>query len=101
MIGHAYPNDAIMGEEDVADLQANPSLRTRVAALARDALSIPPGPSEATTWGLGLESRQSDAEVELLEAVGRGSAPVGQKHRKSSIALLLSVCKYIVVFFSS
>ncbi|KAA1473339.1 3',5'-bisphosphate nucleotidase [Dentipellis sp. KUC8613] len=77
ILGHAFPSDPIVGEEDAADLRTNPTLRSRVVALANEALEAELGHGEMAEWGLG--ARRS--EDELLAAIDRGNYAGGRQGR--------------------
>ncbi|KAI9457230.1 3',5'-bisphosphate nucleotidase [Lactarius psammicola] len=83
VLSHAFPDDAIVGEEDSADLRAatpeSDALRTRVVELADDVLAQPPRDhaGERAEWGLG---RRWGADA-LLGAIDRGCHVGGRTGR--------------------
>ncbi|QRV85350.1 Myo-inositol-1(Or 4)-monophosphatase [Ceratobasidium sp. AG-Ba] len=84
ILGSAFPDDPIIGEEDTSDLRLDtePSrlLRERIVQLANDALSPPPSSEEvlgSNSWGLGKKR----TEAELLDAIDRGTYTGGAKGR--------------------
>ncbi|CCM02724.1 uncharacterized protein FIBRA_04831 [Fibroporia radiculosa] len=90
ILGRAFPSDAIVGEEDSADLRApsGEALRSRVVALAHDALTSELEPGEQEAWGIG--PAHSHTADELMDAIDRGSHPGGRagRARASSIRAL-------------
>ncbi|KAI0260594.1 hypothetical protein BC834DRAFT_831530 [Gloeopeniophorella convolvens] len=79
LLGHAFPDDPIVGEEDAADLRTNNTLRTRVVELAGDVLAAPPraAAGEQAAWGLGT----APGEAALLAALDRGQHGGGRAGR--------------------
>ncbi|KAI0321753.1 3(2),5-bisphosphate nucleotidase HAL2 [Amylostereum chailletii] len=79
ILGHAFPSDPIVGEEDAADLRVNETLRDRVTQLANDVLEPSPQilAGEKSTWGLG---KRWSAD-ELLQAIDRGNYEGGRNGR--------------------
>lgn len=82
MLGKAFPGDAIVGEEDAADLRGEEatSLRTRVVELANEALVGELGLGDMAEWGIG-PGQELPAES-LLEAIDRGTHAGGRTGRK-------------------
>lgn len=87
VLGKAFPDDPIVGEEDSGDLRRDTEparlLRERVVQLANDSLS-PSASAEETSsaqdlgaWGLGA----ARSEAELLDAIDRGAYAGGAKGR--------------------
>ncbi|KAF8602184.1 putative MET22-protein ser/thr phosphatase [Ceratobasidium sp. AG-I] len=87
VLGKAFPDDPIVGEEDSGDLRRDTEparlLRERVVQLANDALSPTANAEETSSpenlgaWGLGSVR----TEAELLDAIDRGAYAGGAKGR--------------------
>ncbi|PCH34604.1 3(2),5-bisphosphate nucleotidase HAL2 [Wolfiporia cocos MD-104 SS10] len=80
MLGRAFPDDPIVGEEDSADLRdpSGAALRDRVVALANEALTAPLEAHEKAEWGIGGRALTAD---ELLAAIDRGNHAGGRTGR--------------------
>ena len=52
ILGHAFPDDRIVGEEDAADMRAESGvgLRNRIVELANETITAPLQPGEEDTW---------------------------------------------------
>ncbi|EIN04524.1 nucleotidase HAL2 [Punctularia strigosozonata HHB-11173 SS5] len=81
MLGRAFPGDAIVGEEDAADLRGEDatSMRTRIVELANEALAGELGLGDMAEWGIG-PGQELPAEA-LLEAIDRGTHAGGRTGR--------------------
>jgi 3'(2'), 5'-bisphosphate nucleotidase len=86
ILARAFPDDAIVGEEDAKDLRAASAdkLRGDVVKLARDALNEPRGPGDVEQWGIG--TGRDWTETELLEAIDRGTAEGGRTGRAYTLS---------------
>jgi 3'(2'), 5'-bisphosphate nucleotidase len=82
ILGLAFPEDGIVGEEDAKDLR-NPGseeLRSRVLELSRETLAAPLEHGEQQQWGLGPSKSWTDEE--LLGALDRGNSGGGRTGRE-------------------
>lgn len=73
ILGNAFPDDPIVGEEDSADLrkEEGKTLRDRVVQLANESLAAELSHGDDSSWGIGPgKIRTSD---QLLDAIDRGS----------------------------
>jgi 3'(2'), 5'-bisphosphate nucleotidase len=82
ILGRAFPQDEIVGEEDAADLRAESGaeLKKRVVALAAEALTADLALGDQAEWGLGPGKNWT--EEELLTAIDRGTSSGGATGRK-------------------
>jgi 3'(2'), 5'-bisphosphate nucleotidase len=81
ILGCAFPEDPIVGEEDTAGLReaSSKSLRDRIVELANEALTADLGLGDNAAWGIGPgQSRTAD---ELLDAIDRGNHTGGRTGR--------------------
>ncbi|KAK2465004.1 hypothetical protein APHAL10511_003080 [Amanita phalloides] len=85
MLGRAFPQDHIVGEEDASDLRADSgvALRKRIAELANDCLTAELTLGDNVEWGLGPGNERSTAE--LLDAIDRGNHAGGRTGRMWTI----------------
>lgn len=83
ILGHAFPDDRIVGEEDAADLRVESglTLRNRIAELANETLTAPLQPGEENTWGLGPSHAQTPEQI--MDIIDRGTYDGGRTGRKS------------------
>ena len=81
IIGAAFPDDPIVGEEDAAELreEGSAALRSKVCELANAAL-LETNVSENEAHDIGLGER---TEEELLAAIDRGNFAGGKSGRES------------------
>ncbi|KZT30246.1 3(2),5-bisphosphate nucleotidase HAL2 [Neolentinus lepideus HHB14362 ss-1] len=81
ILGRAFPDDPIVGEEDAADLriESGTVLKNRIVELANEALTSELGIGEKAEWGLG--PGQSRTPDELLDAIDRGTYGGGRTGR--------------------
>ncbi|TCD64798.1 hypothetical protein EIP91_003610 [Steccherinum ochraceum] len=72
ILGRAFPNDPIVGEEDAADLRgdAATALRTRIVELANATLTAKLEAGEKEEWGLGPSGQQTTEQ--LLNIIDKG-----------------------------
>jgi 3'(2'), 5'-bisphosphate nucleotidase len=94
----AFPNDAIVGEEDASDLRAESGkeMKDRIVGLANEALTHELELGDNDSWGIGPGEQKSDAQ--LLEAIDRGNYEGGKVGRKSVIVCCqtqIHTCLYI------
>ena len=82
ILGSAFPQDSIVGEEDSKDLkdETNRELRSRVVELANVALTEDLALGDNTDWGIG-PGRSRSAE-DILNAIDRGNYQGGRSGRK-------------------
>ncbi|EPQ53134.1 3 2 5-bisphosphate nucleotidase HAL2 [Gloeophyllum trabeum ATCC 11539] len=81
ILGRAFPDDPIVGEEDANDLrvESGATLKNRIVELANETLTAELGIGEMAEWGLGPgQSRTAD---ELLDAIDRGTYEGGRTGR--------------------
>jgi len=85
MLGSAFPDDLIVGEEDTAEIREESSaqLRGRVVELANEALREDLRFGESTAWGIGPGKTRSVDE--LLDAIDRGNHTGGRAGRMWTI----------------
>ncbi|KAI0781697.1 3(2),5-bisphosphate nucleotidase HAL2 [Irpex lacteus] len=81
ILGHAFPDDRIVGEEDAADMRAESGteLRNRIVQLANEAITAPLQPGEESTWGLGPSHSQSAEQI--MDVIDRGNYDGGRTGR--------------------
>jgi len=79
MLAKAFPDDPLVGEEDTADLRANPAMRDRVVELANEALTADLAMGDNVQWGIG--PGQTRTAEELLSAIDRGTYEGGSSGR--------------------
>ncbi|KAI0820866.1 3',5'-bisphosphate nucleotidase [Trametes gibbosa] len=81
ILGRTFPQDAIVGEEDAADLrpESGNALRERIIQLANDTLTAPLVEGEREEWGLGPSQGQTTEQ--LLDAIDRGNYNGGKTGR--------------------
>lgn len=98
ILGHAFPGDEIVGEEDAADLRAESGveLRKRVVELANVTLQHELTQGDNAQWGLG-PGRSLSAD-ELMDAVDRGTSQGGRTGRACSRFSLLSAVELTACF---
>lgn len=82
ILGSAFPQDSIVGEEDSKDLkdETNRELRSRVVELANVALTEDLALGDNTDWRIG-PGRSRSAE-DILNAIDRGNYQGGRSGRK-------------------
>ncbi|KAF8550794.1 3(2),5-bisphosphate nucleotidase HAL2 [Imleria badia] len=82
ILGHAFPADPIVGEEDAAELrqETGDALKNRIVALANEALTGDLRTGETSDWGLG--PGQERTPEELLDVIDRGSDQGGRVGRR-------------------
>jgi 3'(2'), 5'-bisphosphate nucleotidase len=73
ILQHAFPKDAIVGEEDASDLrvESGKEMKERIVDLANEALTLDLALGDSDTWGIG-PGQQKSAE-EILDAIDRGN----------------------------
>ena len=89
MLGHAFPDDPIVGEEDAEEIR-DPSatyIRERVVALANQTLTRGvDGENEEngynSAWGVGGGNGKVRAVSELMDAIDKGNHPGGRTGRE-------------------
>lgn len=88
ILGHAFPDDRIVGEEDAADMRAESGteLRNRIVELANEAITAPLQPGEESTWGLGPSHSQSAEQI--MDVIDRGNYDGGRTGRTYSVTFL-------------
>ena len=84
ILGNAFPEDKIMGEEDSGDLRdgKHAALKDRVVELANQALTAELSPGESEKWGIG-PGKELTADA-LLDTIDRGNyegGRTGSEHR--------------------
>jgi 3'(2'), 5'-bisphosphate nucleotidase len=82
MIRHAFPDDAIIAEEDAASIRGESSkiLRDRIVEMANKALTEELESGDDPAWGIGPgKNRTTD---ELLDAIDSGNHPGGPTGRE-------------------
>ncbi|KDQ58038.1 hypothetical protein JAAARDRAFT_34853 [Jaapia argillacea MUCL 33604] len=81
ILGRAFPDDPIVGEEDAADLrvESGTALKNRIVELANETLVADLGIGEMAEWGLG--PGQERIPEELLDAIDRGTYGGGRTGR--------------------
>jgi 3'(2'), 5'-bisphosphate nucleotidase len=86
MLGHAFPDDPIVAEENAAELRQGSGvpLRDRVVQLANETLTAKPEFDDDVAWGIGPgQMRTADS---LLDAIDKGCHPGGHTGRKLSFS---------------
>ncbi|KAF8634519.1 hypothetical protein AX17_004192 [Amanita inopinata Kibby_2008] len=85
MLGCAFPDDPIVGEEDASDLrvESGAALRERIVALANDALTAELEIGDNVGWGIGPGRERSASEI--LDAIDRGNHAGGRTGRMWTI----------------
>jgi hypothetical protein len=74
ILGRAFPDDPIIGEENADELRKDPEaapLRSRIVELANEALTAELSLGEVAEWGIG--PGQAKTSEELLDAIDRGN----------------------------
>lgn len=88
ILGNAFPDDPIVGEEDSADIrgEAATTMRNRVVELANESLLAQLMEGDNAAWGIGPgRPRTTD---ELLNAIDRGNYNGGRTGRAYSAYIL-------------
>ena len=85
ILGHAFPDDRIVGEEDAADMRAESGvgLRNRIVELANETITAPLQPGEEDTWGLGPSHAQTAEQI--MDVIDRGNYDGGRTGRAYSM----------------
>lgn len=80
ILGHAFPDDRIVGEEDANDLrvESGVTLRNRIVELANETLTAPLQPGEQDSWGLGPGHAQTPEQI--MDIIDRGTYDGGRTH---------------------
>ena len=65
IIGKAFPDDKIVGEEDASDLRVeeNAQLKSRVVELANQSLTAELGLGDNVQWGIGPGHQRTSQEI--------------------------------------
>jgi len=87
IVGRAFPDDPIVGEEDAKDLRGDSpeaiALRSRIVDLATNNLAGELGLGEMEEWGLG--PKHTHTPDQLLDAIDRGTYSGGPAGRMWSL----------------
>jgi len=85
MIGHAFPDDLIVAEEDATEVrqESNQPLRDRIVQLANETLTAELEPGDNPAWGIGPGNARTVDE--LLDAIDEGNYSGARTGRESSI----------------
>jgi 3'(2'), 5'-bisphosphate nucleotidase len=82
MLGYAFPDDPIVGEEDAVEIRedSSKSLRDRIVGLANEALTGELGLGDNPAWGIGPGKARTTEE--LLDAIDKGNHSGGRTGRE-------------------